>query len=118
MCGRQIAIATGKLNFSRSKTGIMQILFRIFSISVLVMAFLKPVTACAQVLPGPEAGAGSRVMLPNGWSLSPAGHSLPLGDLPLNIVVSPSRRYVAVTNNGQSTQTLQLIDVVNERIID
>ena len=29
-----------------------------------------------------------RVQLPNGWSLTPAGKSLPLGDLPLNIAVS------------------------------
>lgn len=59
-----------------------------------------------------------KVLLPNGWSLTPAGHSLPLGDLPLNIAVSSSRRYLAVTNNGQSTQTIQLIDAVKERILD
>ena len=58
-----------------------------------------------------------RVRLPNGWSLTPAGKSLPLGDLPLNIVVSPSKKYIAVTNNGQSTQSLQLIDVRNEKIL-
>src|SRR5580704_3547960 len=59
-----------------------------------------------------------KVELPNGWSLTPAGHSLPLGDLPLNIAVSSSRRYLAVTNNGQSTQTLQLIDAGKEEILD
>ncbi|HVU98903.1 MAG TPA: alkaline phosphatase family protein [Puia sp.] len=59
-----------------------------------------------------------KVVLPNGWSLTPAGHSLPLGDLPLNIAVSASGKYLAVTNNGQSTQTLQLIDVVNEKVLD
>ena len=47
-----------------------------------------------------------KVLLPNGWSLTPAGHSLPLGDLPLNIAVAPSGHWLAVTNNGQSTQTL------------
>jgi DNA-binding beta-propeller fold protein YncE len=62
--------------------------------------------------------AGSKILLPNGWSLTPAGHSLPLGDLPLNIAVSSSRRYLAVTNNGQSTQTLQLIDVEREQVLD
>src|SRR5690606_7391837 len=29
-----------------------------------------------------------RVALPNGWALSPVGKSLPLGDLPLNMLVS------------------------------
>jgi YVTN family beta-propeller protein len=51
-----------------------------------------------------------RVLLPNGWSLTPVGNSLQLGDLPLNIAVSSSKKYIAVTNNGQSTQSLQLID--------
>ncbi|GAC1438487.1 MAG: hypothetical protein NVSMB63_02130 [Sediminibacterium sp.] len=59
-----------------------------------------------------------RIGLPNGWSLTPAGRSLPLGDLPLNIAVSASKRLMAVTNNGQSTQTIQLIDVQQEKILD
>ena len=59
-----------------------------------------------------------RVQLPNGWSLSPAGKSLQLGDLPLNIAVSPSKKYLAVTNNGESTQTLQLIDAINDKVLD
>ncbi len=58
------------------------------------------------------------VLLPNGWSLTPAGKSLQLGDLPLNIAVSSSKKYMAVTNNGQSTQSLQLIDVKNEKRLD
>ena len=28
-----------------------------------------------------------RVMLPNGWSLTPAGRSVEVGDLPLNIYI-------------------------------
>jgi YVTN family beta-propeller protein len=61
--------------------------------------------------------SSKRVNLPNGWSLTPAGKSINLGDLPLNLVVSPSQKYMAVTNNGQSTQTIQLIDVASEKII-
>mgnify|MGYP000137293751 FL=1 len=60
----------------------------------------------------------SRIKLPNGWSLSPIGKSLPLGDLPLNIAVSPSKKLLAVTNNGQSTQSLQLIDATKHIILD
>jgi len=58
-----------------------------------------------------------RVHLPNGWSLTPLGRSLPLGDLPLNIAVSPSGKLIAVTNNGQSTQTIQLVDAVHFRLL-
>lgn len=59
-----------------------------------------------------------KVMLPNGWHLSPAGRSLPLGDLPLNIAVSSSKKLMAVTNNGQSVQSIQLINPVTEKILD
>jgi YVTN family beta-propeller protein len=58
-----------------------------------------------------------RIKLPNGWSLTPVGKSLPLGDLPLNIIVSPSKKYMAVTNNGQSVQSIQLIDAVHDHIL-
>lgn len=64
------------------------------------------------------SNAQQTLTLPNGWSLSPAGRSLPLGDLPLNMAVSASKKLIAVTNNGQGKQTLQLIDVQTEKILD
>ncbi len=60
----------------------------------------------------------SRITLPNGWSLTPVGHSIDLDDLPLNLVVSPSEKWIAVTNNGQSTQTVTLIDAASEKTVD
>jgi len=68
-------------------------------------------------LPGKMQQTG-QVLLPNGWKLSPAGSSLPLGDLPLNIQLSASGKLLAVTNNGESTQSIQLIDPVNEKLLD
>lgn len=59
----------------------------------------------------------SRIHLPNGWSLTPVGTSLPLGDLPLNISVSASKKYLAVTNNGQSTQAIQLLSVLTKKVL-
>lgn len=59
-----------------------------------------------------------RIQLPNGWSLTPVGKSLLLGDLPLNIAISSSKKYIAVTNNGQSVQTIDLIDAVNKKRLD
>ncbi len=58
-----------------------------------------------------------RVRLPSGWHLSPAGRSFALGDLPLNIAVSSTKKYMAVTNNGQSIQSLQLIDLKTEKVL-
>jgi len=59
-----------------------------------------------------------QVLLSNGWKLSPAGRQLQLGDLPLNIQVSPTGKLMAVTNNGQSTQSVQLIDPKSEKLLD
>ncbi|QDA58974.1 bifunctional YncE family protein/alkaline phosphatase family protein [Hymenobacter jejuensis] len=59
-----------------------------------------------------------QILLPNGWSLSPAGTSLPLGDLPLNMQLSRSGQLLAVTNNGQSRQSIQLIDPKSGTLLD
>ena len=69
-------------------------------------------------MPNASEPVNKKVLLPNGWSLSPVGRSLPLGDLPLNIAVSSTKKYLAVTCNGQSTQSLQLIDPVHEKLLD
>ncbi|MDE3143401.1 MAG: hypothetical protein KGL19_04555, partial [Bacteroidota bacterium] len=62
--------------------------------------------------------ASQRIHLPNGWSLTPVGKSITVGDLPLNMALSSTQKYMAVTNNGQSTQTIQLIDVQKEKVLD
>lgn len=67
--------------------------------------------------PGKIKG-GEKVLLPNGWLLSPVGRSVQLGDLPLNLQVSHNKKLIAVTNNGQSTQSIQLIDAKTEKITD
>lgn len=58
------------------------------------------------------------IKLPNGWSLSPAGNSFHLGDLPLNMVVSKKNDLIAITNNGQSKQSIQLVDVAAQKVVD
>ena len=72
----------------------------------------KPKTALSAQL------AAKRVTLPNGWKLSPHGKSVSLGDLPLNLAVSPNKVYIVATNNGQSIQSLQLFNVTKKEIVD
>lgn len=83
--------------------------------NLLLLFFLSLNIASIAQLPSKK---NNTTLLPNGWSLSPAGRSLPLGDLPLNIAVSASKKWIAVTNNGYSTQTIQLVDVKKEKQID
>ncbi|MBK9390542.1 MAG: beta-propeller fold lactonase family protein [Bacteroidetes bacterium] len=84
-------------------------------INFVIIAAITILNTHAQSLEQIESG---RVTLPNGWSLTPVGKQLPLGDLPLNIAISPDRKIAAVTNNGQSDQTIQLIDIENEKVLD
>ncbi len=83
----------------------------------LCIAFIGIALQSLAQLPGKIEQTG-QVLLPNGWKLSPAGRGLPLGDLPLNMQLSASGKLLAVTNNGQSTQSIQLIDPVTEKQLD
>lgn len=93
--------------------------------TLLLLASILLGGVCAQaqdaaIVPGKMENTG-QVLLPNGWKLSPAGRTLALGamsDLPLNLQISKSGRLMAVTNNGQSTQSVQLIDPQNEKVLD
>ena len=80
-----------------------------------IIYFGIAVNLSAQTLKEIESHSTS---LPNGWRLTLVGKSLPLGDLPLNIAVSPSKRLAAITNNGESDQTIQLVDIDREEILD
>lgn len=58
------------------------------------------------------------VELPNGWSLSPAGDAINLSsDLPLNMAISPDEKYVAITDNGNGKQGIDLLDVDKKQLL-
>lgn len=92
---------------------------RFYSLKIFVFVFNFFVfTYLAHAQTPRKTDDSKKVLLPNGWSLSTVGRSLQLGDLPLNIQVSHNKKMIAVTNNGQSTQSIQLIDVKTEKITD
>lgn len=84
--------------------------------TLFLFLHLLSIQVFAQQLPGKQENT-TTVLLPNGWSLSPAGASLPLGDLPMNMALSPNKKWMAVTNNGQGKHSLQLIDVSHNQVL-
>jgi len=60
-------------------------------------------------LPGP-LGAGV-TLLPNGWRISAAGKHMAIGDLPLNMALSPDGKQLLVANNGYAKPTLRVVDL-------
>ncbi|MBC8044101.1 MAG: beta-propeller fold lactonase family protein, partial [Rhizobacter sp.] len=104
----------------------MKIIFRFARYFLLCAIALQSCTASRDAKPLPDAASRlsdslsrRRVLLPNGWSLTPAGRTVPLrSDLPLNLAVSPSKKLIATTNNGNGRQSITLIDIATEKVLD
>ncbi len=80
-----------------------------FTLICIVASFITAVSIHAQM---------KQTVLPNNWKLSPIGKQLPLADLPLNIVISPNKKFAAITNNGQSTEGIHLVDIAKQTVLD
>ena len=82
------------------------------TLSVLLAELLFVFCLTAQV-PG---DIGNRVLLPNGWWLSPAGEQIRLGDFPMNAALSEDEAYLAVTHGGQSKAQIMLVDLNQKKV--
>ncbi|MEU6577736.1 beta-propeller fold lactonase family protein [Streptomyces sp. NPDC046805] len=71
--------------------------------------------AGGQDAPGPRADGTA--ITPVGYKVTPAGHQTQLGNLPLNAVLSPDRSMLLVSNAGQGTQSLQVVDPENSEVV-
>ncbi len=54
-------------------------------------------------------------LLPNGWRLTPAGKQVPVGELPLNMVVTKNQRYAITSNSGMGINSLSVIDTKQQK---
>jgi DNA-binding beta-propeller fold protein YncE len=54
---------------------------------------------------------GGKILLPNQWSLHPAGTQILIGDLPLNMQFSPDGRYLAITHGGYGANEIVVVEV-------
>jgi YVTN family beta-propeller protein len=79
---------------------------------VVTLAALLLLGGSALAGGGGHAGpaAGGTALTPIGFTITPAGRQSALGDLPLNAVASPDGRWLVVSNDGQGTQSLQVVD--------
>ena len=64
---------------------------------------------------GPTSGSTGRTTV--GQLLTPAGQLTTLGDLPLNEVLSPDGKYLVISNNGQGTQSLQVVETASGKVV-
>jgi YVTN family beta-propeller protein len=57
-------------------------------------------------------------LLPNGWTISPAGTQIELTDLPLNILPLADGRHALVATSGYNAHELSLVDLADARVLD
>ena len=83
-------------------------------------AITLSVTASSQAQEAPRyAGATAKgFLLPNGWTLKPAGEHVVLADLPLNIVPLADSRHALAATSGYNAHELSLIDLQERKVVD
>ena len=59
--------------------------------------------------------ADGSVVLPNGWTITPAGKQIPLSTLPMSMAVIPDEKHMLVLNGGFLPPSVSVIDLAGER---
>ncbi|WP_235459448.1 bifunctional YncE family protein/alkaline phosphatase family protein [Streptomyces olivochromogenes] len=84
-------------------------------------AVLVTGAAVALAAVGGQGTAGPKddgtAVTPVGYKVTPAGLQSRLGNLPLNAVLSPDGSMLLVTNAGQGTQSLQVVDPEDSEVV-
>ncbi|MCZ8513884.1 glutaminyl-peptide cyclotransferase [Paenibacillus filicis] len=71
--------------------------------------------AAYNVVAGPQANDTG--VTPLGWTVTPAGKQLSLGDKPWGGAISPDQQYLVVSNDGEGPQSLQVVDIKQQKVI-
>ncbi len=86
----------------------------------LGLTFLAVVALGGTALAAVQRHAGpakdGTAVTPIGYQVTPAGIQTDLGDLPLGAVASPDGRWLVVGNDGQATQSLQVVDTESGKV--
>lgn len=84
--------------------------------AVLVFPALLPaMTNPGATLPGLQRDGS--VLLPNQWSLRPAGTQVPVGDFPVNVALHPKGAFAAVLHSGWGQHEVRIIEVKTGRAL-
>ncbi len=98
---------------------------RLLALTLVLMAVCSPhlraeeaqePSPAAQPRQLPGAQQGGSVLLPNQWSLNPAGKQIKLGDFPVQIAVHPTEAYAAVLHAGYGEHEIAIIDLKRQRV--
>ncbi len=86
---------------------------------LMVAVTMSFVAAFSAQEPPRYAGAAAEgFLLPNGWTLKPAGEQIPLADLPLNIIPMADNRHALAATSGYNAHELSVIDLREKKVVD
>jgi DNA-binding beta-propeller fold protein YncE len=75
------------------------------------------VTASVMAVDLPGYRPDGSILLPNQWSLRPAGRQIELGNFPVNIAVHPAGRFAAVLHSGHGRHEIAVVDLNQEKVV-
>ena len=81
----------------------------------LALASVVSAVAFLVLLAAADAQA---TVLPNGWTVRPAGALTSLGDMPLHMAFDHSGKWIAVTNAGYAPPSVSIIEAASGRVVD
>jgi YVTN family beta-propeller protein len=107
-----MAHGTPKIDWLRRFGG-----FRLITALLVGTVMLGSVAvALAAILVAGPRGDGTAVT-PQGWIVTPAGTQVTLGDRPYGIALSPDGKTLLISNDGQSTQSLMVVDRASGAVV-
>src|SRR5262245_61179832 len=77
---------------------------------------VPPAVAAARVLPGVQPSGA--ILLPNQWSLRPAGKQIVLGDFPVNLALHPGGQHMAALHSGYGDHEVTIVDLKKQKIVN
>ncbi len=97
-------------------------MYRLLAFACLVIAYGASSFAEQPSLESPKIAlpgmqAGGTMLLPNQWSLKPAGKQLTLGDFPTTICIHPDKNFAAVLHSGYGEHEVVIVDAKQFKVV-
>ena len=80
-------------------------------------------SACSQEPTGkkspvqlPGLQSNGQTLLPNGWSLRPAGEQVDMGDFPSRMELSPDGKFAAILHSGWGTHEVRVVSIADNKV--
>ena len=79
--------------------------------ALLVVTCFAPAQEAPQPRIVPGLQPDQSILLPNGWTITPAGRQIPLSTLPMSMVVSPDGSHLLILNAGFLPPSISVVNV-------